>query len=91
MVETWRKSSHSGGTNGACVEVAWRKSSYSGGTNGDCVEISWRKSSYSNGGNGDCVEVAVRPERVGVRDSKNADGPTLAFSPTTWRAFLADR
>jgi hypothetical protein len=33
----------------------------------------------------------VRPERVGVRDSKNADGPTLAFSPTTWRAFLADR
>src|SRR6266567_5686105 len=36
---TWRKSSHSGGGNGGCIEVAWRKSSYSGGGNGDCVEV----------------------------------------------------
>ena len=40
MSETWRKSSHSGGSgNGNCVEMTWRKSSYSGGGNGDCVEV----------------------------------------------------
>jgi hypothetical protein len=37
----WRKSSHSGGQGGNCVEVAaqWRKSSRSGGQGGDCVEV----------------------------------------------------
>lgn len=35
----FRKSSFSGGQNGACVELAWRKSSFSGGENGSCVEI----------------------------------------------------
>ncbi|GLZ39518.1 DUF397 domain-containing protein [Actinokineospora sp. NBRC 105648] len=35
----FRKSSFSGGQNGACVELAWRKSSFSGGENGACVEI----------------------------------------------------
>jgi len=50
--------------------------------------MTWRKSSYSNGGNGACVEVAVLVDRVGVRDSKNATGPTLAFGPTSWRAFI---
>lgn len=69
--------------------MRWRKSSYSG-TNGDgaCVEVCWRKSSYSGGsGNGACVEVAFGSERVGVRDSKNATGPTLAFTATAWRAL----
>jgi hypothetical protein len=33
--------------------------------------------------------VAFTPEVVGVRDSKNA-APRLAFTPTAWRAFLAD-
>lgn len=47
----------------------------------------WRKSSYSGHPNGDCVEVAFAVERVGVRDSKNATGPTLAFSPNAWRTF----
>ena len=28
---------------------------------------------------------------VGVRDSKNADGPRLAFSATTWRTFVAGK
>jgi hypothetical protein len=51
----------------------------------------WRKSSYSGGsGSTDCVEVAFVAEAVGVRDSKNATGPRLAFPPTTWRAFTAD-
>lgn len=48
----------------------------------------WRKSSYSGAsGNTNCVEVAWVAARVGVRDSKNDAGPTLAFPPTAWRAF----
>jgi hypothetical protein len=39
----WRKSSHSGGSGGDCVEVGqWRKSSYSGGQGGECVAVSDR-------------------------------------------------
>lgn len=48
----------------------------------------WRKSSHSGPPNGDCVEVAITDERVGVRDSKNADGPRLAFPRATWRAYI---
>lgn len=49
----------------------------------------WRKSSRSGQDpTKSCVEVAVRPEWVGVRDSKNVSGPRLAFSPTSWRRFL---
>jgi hypothetical protein len=66
----------------------WRKSSYSGAGNGNCVEIAWRKSSYSGATNGDCVEVAVGAMKVGVRDSKNTDGPKLAFPVDHWREFL---
>lgn len=37
----WRKSAHSGGNEGSCVEVAsaWRKSSRSGADEGNCVEV----------------------------------------------------
>ncbi|MCM4078289.1 DUF397 domain-containing protein [Paractinoplanes hotanensis] len=47
----------------------------------------WRKSSGSL--NGDCVEVAPLPDGVAVRDSKNPDGPMLAFTHSEWRAFIA--
>ena len=48
----------------------------------------WRKSSYS-GQSGDCIEVADGPpDTVGVRDSKNRDGPALLFTPGTWRTLL---
>jgi hypothetical protein len=48
----------------------------------------WRKSSYSGDtGTDSCVEVALGVEVVGVRDSKNADGPRLAFGPDSWREF----
>jgi hypothetical protein len=51
--------------------------------------MSWRKSSFSNGG-GNCVEVARNlPGIVAVRDSKNPEGPALAFEPEQWRAFAA--
>jgi hypothetical protein len=66
--------------------LAWRKSSYSG-DNGNCVEVGWRKSSYS-ASNGGCVEISW-PSGVAVRDSKQVEGPNLAFPTSTWREFLA--
>jgi hypothetical protein len=49
----------------------------------------WRKSSRSNGSGGDCVEVADNlPEVVGVRDSKDPDGPVLRFSREAWRDLV---
>jgi hypothetical protein len=69
--------------------VTWRKSSYTG-ANGNCVEVGvWRKSSYSGNDGGGCVEVGQLPAVVAVRDSKDPDGPRLAFSPQEWRAFVA--
>lgn len=50
----------------------------------------WRKSSYSGDNGGACVEVARNlPGLVAVRDSKNPDGPVLAFTPRQWRSFAA--
>jgi hypothetical protein len=45
----------------------------------------WRKSSYT--GNTNCVEVAFGAE-VGVRDSKQPEGPQLGFGPDQWRSFV---
>lgn len=53
--------------------------------------MEWRKSSYSGGGNGNCVEVAFTAQVVGVRDSKDADGAVLRFSPGQWRSFTGRR
>jgi hypothetical protein len=51
-------------------------------------DAQWRKSSYS-GNTGNCVEVAVTESVVGVRDSKDPDGPALIFTPDEWRIFTA--
>lgn len=69
--------------------TSWRKSSFSVAPDGDCVEVAWRKSSHSSAPDGDCVEVAFVPVGVAVRDSKNTEGPTLAFEDAAWGAFLA--
>ncbi|MER6112024.1 DUF397 domain-containing protein [Streptomyces hirsutus] len=55
----------------------------------DASEPAWFKSSYSSGTDGNsCVELAVTPGTVHVRDSKNAEGPRLAFAPDTWTSFV---
>jgi hypothetical protein len=46
----------------------------------------WRTSTYSNNG-GNCIQVANSRPAVLVRDSKNPDGPKLAFATANWRAF----
>ncbi|CRK60307.1 hypothetical protein [Alloactinosynnema sp. L-07] len=48
----------------------------------------WRKSSFGGGEQSDCVEVRLSPDLTHLRDSKNADGPTLAVTPTAWTTFV---
>lgn len=56
---------------------------------GDASELEWFKSSYSSSGDGnDCVEVASAPGTIHVRDSKNAQGPQLGFTPSVWTNFV---
>ncbi|WP_433532651.1 DUF397 domain-containing protein [Micromonospora sp. CA-263727] len=54
----------------------------------DTTTVKWRKSSRS-GNQGNCVEVAdaLPGGGVGVRDSKDPNGPVLTFSPSSWAAF----
>lgn len=70
--------------------IEWRKASYSNSNGGNCVEVGaeWRKASYSNSNGGACVEIGVGPRLVAVRDSKDPDGPKLAFSATAWDMFI---
>jgi hypothetical protein len=53
----------------------------------DFSEAIWRKSTHSMA-NG-CVEVAFVDGQVGVRDSKDRNGPMLVFTAAEWEAFLA--
>lgn len=54
---------------------------------GSTSKIQWRKSSRSGDTGGACVEVAGLAADVGVRDSKDPDGPRLVFGSAEWRAF----
>ncbi|WP_254716793.1 DUF397 domain-containing protein [Actinomadura sp. WMMB 499] len=70
----------------------WRKSSRSNNGGPECVEVaSWRKSGRSGSGGEACVEVGTCGCcGTAVRDSKDPDGPKLAFKVAAWRAFHAD-
>ncbi len=71
----WRKSTHSGGQGGECVEVG---------------STPWRKSTHSGGADGACAEAGTAGGTVLVRDTKNnGEGPVLRVSARTWRAFTA--
>jgi len=50
-------------------------------------QLVWRKSRYC--GNGACVLVAQTEELSLVKDSKDPDGPALAFSHASWLSFLS--
>lgn len=47
----------------------------------------WQRSSYSTG-NAACVEVAQLAERTAVRDSKDPEGPALAFGRRAFALFV---
>ncbi len=67
----------------------------------DLSQVQWCKSSHSGNGS-NCVEVAtVDAQAVGaapkadsadrlflLRDSKDPQGPVLAFTPSEWAAFV---
>jgi hypothetical protein len=80
--------------------VRWRKASYSS-SNGGCVEVgAWTKSSFS-ASTRPGVEVTttrdtdLAPHKAAeavlylLRDSKDPDGPKLAFTTAEWDAFTA--
>ncbi|RGC69719.1 hypothetical protein C5N14_04775 [Micromonospora sp. MW-13] len=48
----------------------------------------WFKSSRSSN-NAACVEVRFVGGAVGVRDTKDRSGPTLAFDGNSWASFVA--
>ena len=51
------------------------------------TSATWRKSSYSGNNGGNCVEVGSADRRIAIRDSKNPNGPMLAFRPEDWQRF----
>lgn len=54
----------------------------------DISKAAWRKASFCNGATA-CVLVAPLPDgRVGVRDSKDTDGPSLAVPAEDWQHFV---
>ena len=55
----------------------------------DVNSAGWRKSSYSGSNGGNCIEVQTAPDTIKVRDSRDTDGPELAFGRQEWTAFAA--
>jgi hypothetical protein len=49
-------------------------------------QVDWRRARHCNGGN--CVEVASIRGEVGVRDSKEPDGPVLMYHRDEFLIFL---
>ncbi|MCX5174226.1 DUF397 domain-containing protein [Streptomyces virginiae] len=51
-------------------------------------ECSWTKSSYSDQQGGNCVETVALADIVGVRDSKQTNGPALVVTRSAWAHFI---
>ena len=48
--------------------------------------VTWLHSSFCQ--TGECPEIALLEDgKIGLRDSKNPDGPVLVFTWPEWRAF----
>lgn len=54
----------------------------------DLTGARWRSSSYSGDNGGNCMEVAAAAPAIAVRDSKDPDGPVIAFAARAWAAFI---
>jgi hypothetical protein len=54
----------------------------------DLSRADWRRSTYS-GSNGNCVEVGADGLAVLVRDTKDLEAGTLAFTGNAWASFTA--
>ncbi|GAA3356197.1 DUF397 domain-containing protein [Streptomyces antimycoticus] len=54
-------------------------------------EGAWFKSSYSEANGTMCVEIAHLPHtaQVGIRDSKDKNGPALVVPAGAWAEFVA--
>jgi hypothetical protein len=52
--------------------------------------LAWRKSTFSSD-SANCVEFAILPDShgIGIRDSKDPDGPRLWFGVESWCDFVA--
>lgn len=51
--------------------------------------LAWRKSSYSGSQGDHCVELADLGKAVGVRDSKDPDGPKLVLRRVEFATLVA--
>lgn len=51
-------------------------------------DADFKKSTFSHGGKKVCVQVAIKPEGIGVRDSKDFQKTTLQFTQPEWKAFI---
>ncbi|MFI6686633.1 DUF397 domain-containing protein [Streptomyces sp. NPDC050485] len=52
-------------------------------------EGAWFKSSYSGAEGNSCIEIAPLTSGIGIRDSKDKEGPALVVSAETWAAFVS--
>lgn len=55
----------------------------------DLSRAAWRKSSRSSGNGGACVELARPPQVIGIRDSKDPDGPKLLVGRGDFATLMA--
>jgi Domain of unknown function (DUF397) len=55
----------------------------------DRSTVHWTKSSASGGTGGACVETtSIKEDEILVRNSRDPEGPILAFTKAEWVAFI---